>query len=51
MAAPVELAVPGHYNVLNAAAAYAVAIWLGVDEVEVRRAADQRTGALTGGSS
>jgi UDP-N-acetylmuramate--alanine ligase len=33
---PVELSVPGHYNVLNAAAAYAVAIWLGVDEAEVR---------------
>jgi UDP-N-acetylmuramate--alanine ligase len=34
---PVELMVPGHYNVLNAAAAYAVATWLGVDEAEVRR--------------
>jgi UDP-N-acetylmuramate--alanine ligase len=33
----VELTVPGHYNVLNAAAAYAAAIWLGIDEVEVRR--------------
>ena len=33
----VELTVPGHYNVLNAAAAYAVAIWLGVDEADVRR--------------
>jgi UDP-N-acetylmuramate--alanine ligase len=33
----VELMVPGHYNVLNAAAAYAVATWLGVDEAEVRR--------------
>jgi UDP-N-acetylmuramate--alanine ligase len=33
----VQLTVPGHYNVLNAAAAYAVAIWLGIDEVEVRR--------------
>ncbi len=33
---PVELSVPGHYNVLNAAAAYVVAIWLGVDEAEVR---------------
>ena len=32
----VELTVPGHYNVLNAAAAYAAAIWLGIDEVEVR---------------
>jgi UDP-N-acetylmuramate--alanine ligase len=36
-AGAVELTVPGHYNVLNAAAAYAVAIWLGIDEVEVRR--------------
>jgi UDP-N-acetylmuramate--alanine ligase len=34
---PVELSVPGHYNVLNAAAAYAVAVWLGADEREVRR--------------
>jgi UDP-N-acetylmuramate--alanine ligase len=34
---PVELTVPGHYNVLNAAAAYAVAIWLGVEETDVRR--------------
>jgi UDP-N-acetylmuramate--alanine ligase len=34
---PVELFVPGHYNVLNAAAAYAVAVWLGVDEAEVRK--------------
>ena len=34
---PVELSVPGHYNVLNAAAAYAVAIWLGADEADVRR--------------
>jgi UDP-N-acetylmuramate--alanine ligase len=33
----VELTVPGHYNVLNAAAAYAAAIWLGVDEAELRR--------------
>jgi UDP-N-acetylmuramate--alanine ligase len=33
----VELTVPGHYNVLNAAAAYTAAIWLGIDEVEVRR--------------
>jgi UDP-N-acetylmuramate--alanine ligase len=33
----VELAVPGHYNVLNAAAGYAVAIWLGVDETDARR--------------
>jgi UDP-N-acetylmuramate--alanine ligase len=32
----VELSVPGHYNVLNAAAAYAVAIWFGADEVAVR---------------
>ena len=28
---------PGHYNVLNAAAAYAVTTWLGADEAEVRR--------------
>ena len=34
---PVRLAVPGHYNVLNAAAAYAVTTWLGADEAEVRR--------------
>jgi UDP-N-acetylmuramate--alanine ligase len=33
----VELTVPGHYNVLNAAAAYAAAIWLGFDEAELRR--------------
>jgi UDP-N-acetylmuramate--alanine ligase len=33
----IELTVPGHYNVLNAAAAYAVAIWLGVEETDVRR--------------
>jgi UDP-N-acetylmuramate--alanine ligase len=33
---PVELSVPGHYNALNAAAAYAVAVWLGIDEAEVR---------------
>ena len=33
---PVELSVPGHYNVLNAAAAYAVAVWLGADEAEAR---------------
>ncbi|MCW2803831.1 MAG: murC [Propionibacteriaceae bacterium] len=30
------LSVPGHYNVLNAAAAYAVATWLGVPERRVR---------------
>ncbi len=36
-AGPVELVVPGHYNVLNAAAAYAVAVWLGLDEADVRR--------------
>jgi UDP-N-acetylmuramate--alanine ligase len=36
-AGPVELSVPGHYNVLNAAAAYAVAAWLGADEADVRR--------------
>jgi UDP-N-acetylmuramate--alanine ligase len=33
---PVELSVPGHYNVLNAAAAYAVAVWLGINEAEIR---------------
>jgi UDP-N-acetylmuramate--alanine ligase len=33
----VDLAVPGHYNALNAAAAYAVATWLGADEAQVRR--------------
>ncbi len=35
---PVTLAVPGSYNVLNAAAAYAVSRWLGADEGDVRRA-------------
>jgi len=34
---PVELSVPGHYNVLNAAAAYAVAVWLGAQDVDIRR--------------
>ncbi len=33
----VELSVPGHYNVLNAAAAYAVAVGLGADEAGARR--------------
>jgi UDP-N-acetylmuramate--alanine ligase len=33
---PLELSVPGHYNVLNAAAAYAVAVWLGAEEADVR---------------
>ena len=33
----VTMAVPGHYNVLNAAAAYAVTTWLGADEADVRR--------------
>jgi UDP-N-acetylmuramate--alanine ligase len=33
---PVELSVPGQYNVLNAAAAYAVAVWLGINEAEIR---------------
>jgi UDP-N-acetylmuramate--alanine ligase len=33
---PVTLAVPGHYNVLNAAAAYAVCTWLGAPEDQVR---------------
>jgi UDP-N-acetylmuramate--alanine ligase len=32
---PVELSVPGHHNALNAAAAYAVTVWLGADEAEV----------------
>jgi UDP-N-acetylmuramate--alanine ligase len=36
-AGPVELSVPGSYNALNAAAAYAVAVWLGAGEAEVRR--------------
>jgi UDP-N-acetylmuramate--alanine ligase len=35
-AGPVELSVPGHYNILNAAAAYAVAVWLGAAEADVR---------------
>jgi UDP-N-acetylmuramate--alanine ligase len=34
---PVALSVPGHYNVLNAAAAYAVAVWLGSDEADAGR--------------
>lgn len=33
---PVALAVPGHYNVLNAAAAYAVAAWLGAPDAVIR---------------
>jgi UDP-N-acetylmuramate--alanine ligase len=33
----VDLSVPGHYNVLNAAAAYAVTTWLGADEEQARR--------------
>jgi UDP-N-acetylmuramate--alanine ligase len=33
---PVALAVPGHYNVLNAAATYAVATWFGAPEERVR---------------
>jgi UDP-N-acetylmuramate--alanine ligase len=36
-AGQVELAVPGHYNVLNAAAAYGVASRLGVDDADIRR--------------
>ena len=36
-AGQVELVVPGHYNVLNAAAAYGVASWLGVDDADIRR--------------
>jgi UDP-N-acetylmuramate--alanine ligase len=35
---PVTLSVPGHYNVLNAAAAYAVATSLGLAEAQVREA-------------
>ncbi|MET1004903.1 MAG: UDP-N-acetylmuramate--L-alanine ligase [Propionibacteriaceae bacterium] len=34
---PVQLSVPGHYNMLNAAATYAVATWIGVDDEVVRR--------------
>jgi UDP-N-acetylmuramate--alanine ligase len=34
---PVTLSVPGHYNVLNAAATYAVARWLGAPDAAVRR--------------
>ena len=34
---PVTLSVPGHYNVLNAAATYAVARALGASDAEVRR--------------
>jgi len=33
----VTMSVPGHYNVLNAAAAYAVATWLGAGAAEVGR--------------
>jgi UDP-N-acetylmuramate--alanine ligase len=36
-AGPVELSVPGTYNTLNAAAAYAVAVWLGAGEADIRR--------------
>jgi UDP-N-acetylmuramate--alanine ligase len=36
-AGPVELSVPGTYNTLNAAAAYAVAVWLGGGEADIRR--------------
>jgi UDP-N-acetylmuramate--alanine ligase len=36
-AGPVELSVPGSYNTLNAAAAYAVAVWLEAGESDVRR--------------
>ncbi|GAA2101069.1 UDP-N-acetylmuramate--L-alanine ligase [Microlunatus panaciterrae] len=35
---PVELAVPGRYNVHNAAAAYAVARWLGAEDPPARAA-------------
>ncbi len=41
---PVALSVPGHYNVLNAAATYAVATWLGADEREVRTGLDGYAG-------
>jgi UDP-N-acetylmuramate--alanine ligase len=34
---PVQLSVPGHYNALNAGAAYAVAVWLGADEADAGR--------------
>jgi UDP-N-acetylmuramate--alanine ligase len=34
---PVQLTVPGHYNMLNAAATYAVAGWLGLPDEQVRR--------------
>jgi UDP-N-acetylmuramate--alanine ligase len=34
---PVQLAVPGHYNMLNAAATYAVATWIGVPDDQARR--------------
>jgi UDP-N-acetylmuramate--alanine ligase len=34
---PVQLAVPGHYNMLNAAATYAVATWVGVPDDQARR--------------
>jgi UDP-N-acetylmuramate--alanine ligase len=33
----VDLAMPGHYNVLNAAAAYAVTTWFGAQDGQVRR--------------
>ncbi len=33
----VDLTVPGHYNALNAAAAYAVTTWLGADEEQIRQ--------------
>ncbi|WP_375423107.1 UDP-N-acetylmuramate--L-alanine ligase [uncultured Friedmanniella sp.] len=41
---PVALAVPGHYNVLNAAACYAVATWLGAPEAAVREQLDGYAG-------
>jgi UDP-N-acetylmuramate--alanine ligase len=34
---PVQLTVPGHYNMLNAAATYAVATWIGVPDEAARR--------------
>ena len=34
---PVRLSVPGHYNMLNAAATYAVASWVGVGDEQIRQ--------------
>ncbi|WP_375431664.1 UDP-N-acetylmuramate--L-alanine ligase [uncultured Friedmanniella sp.] len=41
---PVTLSVPGHYNVLNAAATYAVATWLGAPGAGVRGQLDGYAG-------